>query len=31
MPAGPALRPYGDSQQKRERRNGDQATHTPPL
>lgn len=27
MPA-PALRPHGDSQQKRERRNGNQATHT---
>src|SRR5579864_8881343 len=27
MPA-PTLRPHGDSQQKGERRNGDQATHT---
>jgi hypothetical protein len=27
MPA-PALRPQGDSQQKGERRNGNQATHT---
>lgn len=30
MPA-PALRPHGYSQQKRERRNGDQATHTGPI